>query len=129
ENGGVGEDDALDGGMRDVALVPEGYVFKCRLRVAAEDAREAADLLAGDGVLLVRHGRGALLLIAEVLLGLADLGALEVADFDGDLVEGAADDRERGDVGRVAVALDDLGGDGVGAQAEAGADAFFMLRL
>ena len=103
--------------------------FKRRLGVAAQHAREAADLLAGDGVLLVRHGRGALLLFAEVLLRLAHLGALQVADLDGDLVERAADNRQRGDVGGVAVALDDLRGDGRGLEAEPRADAFFVLGL
>src|SRR6185437_15394682 len=56
EDGGVGEDDPLGGRMRDVALVPEGHVFVSGLRVGADNAREAADLLAGDGIALVRHG-------------------------------------------------------------------------
>src|SRR5580704_12259336 len=103
--------------MRNVALVPEGDVFKRGLGVAAEDAGEAADLLGRDWVLLVRHGGGALLLFAEVLLRLADLGALQVADFYGDLVKRAAEDGERGDVGGVAIALDDLRGDGSGLEA------------
>ena len=45
ERGRVGEDDALGGGVRDVALVPEGDVFESGLGVAADDAGEAADLL------------------------------------------------------------------------------------
>ena len=111
EGGGVGEDDALGGGVGDVALVPEGYVFEGGLGVGADDAGEAGDLLGGDGVALVGHGGGALLLLGEELLGLADLGALEVADFGGDFVERGAEDGEGGDVGGVAVALHDLGGD------------------
>ena len=69
------------------------------------------------------------MLFAEELLGLADFGALEVADFGGDLVERGAEDGERGDVGGVAVALDDLGGDGDGLEAEFFADRFLVLGL
>ena len=99
------------------------------LGVGADDAGEAGDLLGGDGVALVRHGAGALLLFGEELFGLADLGALEVADFGGDLVERGAEDGEGGDVGGVAVALDYLRGDGYGLEAELGADGFFVFGL
>ena len=78
------------------------------LRVGADDAGQAADLLAGHGIALVRHGGGALLLFAEELFGFADFGALQVADFGGDLVERGGDDRERGEIVGVAVALDHL---------------------
>ena len=89
EDGGVGEDDALGGGVGDVALVPEGYVFEGGLGVGADDAGETGDLFAGDGVALVRHRAGAFLFFREELFGFADLGALEVADFGGDFVERA----------------------------------------
>jgi len=69
------------------------------------------------------------LLLTEELLGLADLGALEMTNLSGDLVERGAEDGERGDVGGVAVALDDLRGDGDGGEAERGADGGFVLRL
>ncbi len=115
--------------MGDVALVPEGDVLEGGLGVGADDACEAGDLLAGDGVALVRHGGGAFLLLTEELLGLADLGALEMTNLSGDLVERGAEDGERGDVGGVAVALDDLRGDGDGGEAERGADGGFVLRL
>ncbi len=36
EDGGVGEDDALGGGVGDVALVPEGDVFEGDLGVGAD---------------------------------------------------------------------------------------------
>jgi len=77
----------------------------------------------------VRHRGGALLLFGEELFGFADLGALELADFGGHLVERAAEDGEGGDVGGVAVALDYLGGDGYGFEVEGGTDGFFVLRL
>ena len=81
------------------------------------------------GLRLWGMARGALLLFGEELLGLADLGALEVADLGGDLVERGAEDGEGGDVGGVAVALDDLGGDGDGFETEFVADGFFVLGL
>ena len=129
EDGGVGEDDPLGGGVGDVALVPEGDVLEGGLGVGADDACEAGDLLAGDGVALVRHGGGAFLFFGEELLDLADLGALEMANLGGDLVERRAEDGERRDVGRVAVALNDLRGDGDGGEAEFFADGFLMLGL
>ena len=57
----VGQNDALDRRMRDVALVPERDVLERRLGVAAQQPREADDLLAADRVALVRHRRRALL--------------------------------------------------------------------
>ena len=98
---------------------------KAGLRVAADDAGEAADLLAGDGIALVRHGGRSLLLLAEELFGLADFGALQVADFGGDLVERRSDHGERGEIVRVAIALDHLRGDRRGFQSQARADLLF----
>ena len=46
---------------------------------------------ADDGVLLVGHGAGALLALAEALLHLVHVGALEVADLHGHLLEGGAE--------------------------------------
>ncbi len=41
EDGRVGEDDALGGGVRDVALVPESHILERGLGVRAHDAGEA----------------------------------------------------------------------------------------
>ena len=71
--------------MRYVALMPKGNILKRRLDVPADDSSQPADLLAGDGVALVRHGRAALLTAREIFFGLADFGALQVADFERDL--------------------------------------------
>ena len=79
----VGNDDALDRRVRDVALVPQRDVFERGLQVAAQHPGQAAHLLGLDRVALVRHRARALLLaLAESLLGLAHLGALEVTDLE-----------------------------------------------
>ncbi len=127
EDAGVGEDDALDGGVGDVALVPEGDVLEGGDGVAAEEAGEAADALALLGVALVGHGGGAGLALGERLLDLEDLGALEVADLGGELVEAGGDEGEGRDVEGVAVAVDDLRGDRLDEEAEAAADVVLDL--
>ena len=80
-------------------------------RVAAHQARQPADVLGEDRVALVRHRRRALLALAERLLRLAHLGALQVADLGRDALERPGQDGERREEHRVAVARDDLGGD------------------
>ncbi len=55
QDGGVGEHDALGGGVGDVALVPERDVLVGADHIAAEDSRAAAHILAADGVALVGH--------------------------------------------------------------------------
>ena len=92
----------------------------------ADHARQPADLLRGDGVPLVRHRRGPLLLLGEELLRLAHFGALQMADLDRNLIQGRSQHGQGGDVSGVAVALDHLGGDRIGAQSQPGADA--LLR-
>ena len=111
QNGGVGEHDALGGGVGDVALVPERDVLVGADHVAAEDSRAAAHVLAADGVALVRHCRGAFLTLAEGLLGLAEFRALPVAHFDGHLLHRGGDEGESAHVVGVAVALQHLRGD------------------
>ena len=88
------------------------------LGVAAQHAREAGDALGGDRVALVRHRARALLARAERLLDLAHLGALQVADLGREALEPGAGERDRLQQLGVAVARDDLGGDGLGAEAE-----------
>ena len=90
---------------------------------------KSADLLAGDRILLVRHGRGALLLLAEVLLCLANLRTLQVANLHGDLVERTADNGNRPNVRRMPIALDNLRGNGGRLQPESHANTLFVFRL
>ena len=89
------------------------------LRVAAQQAREPADPLAAHRVALVRHRRGALLALAERLLGLAHSRALQVPDLERDPLERAAPaSGEAAEQRRVAVALHHLGGHRLGAEPE-----------
>ncbi len=78
---------------------------------AAQHPRQAADPLADDRVLLVRHRRAALLPGRERLAGLAHLAALEVPDLGGEPVKCRAGARQAGEQCRVPVTGDDLGGD------------------
>ena len=125
----VGQDHALDRRVRDVALVPERDVLERRQRVAAEQPREADDLLAADRVALVRHRRRALLARRERLLDLADLGLLQPADLERELLERRGGDGERRQQLGVAVALDDLRRDRRGLEAEPRADRRFDRRV
>ena len=96
------------------------------LRVAAQHAGEAGDALGGDRVALVRHRARPLLARAERLLDLAHLRALQVADLGGEALEAGAGERDRLQQLGVAVARDDLGGDGL---ARAGRARSSTLRL
>ncbi len=96
---------------------------------AADHASQPADLLAGHWIALVRHRRRALLLLAEELLGLADLGALQVANLRCDLVERRRDHRQRGHIKRMPVALDYLRRHSRNIQSKSLADGFLVFRL
>ena len=105
----VGQDHALDRRMRDVALVPERDVLEARrLALARTQPRQADDLLAADRIALVRHRRRALLPLGERLLDLADLGLLQAADLERELLERRRRDRERRQQLGVTVALNHL---------------------
>ena len=54
-------DHALDGGVGDVAFVPERHILHGGEAVAAHHAGEPGDVLRAHGIALVRHGGGALL--------------------------------------------------------------------
>jgi hypothetical protein len=63
--------------------MPQSDVLESRLGVRAHDARQSANLFRGDRVALVRHRGRTLLTFGERFLGFANLGALEMADFEG----------------------------------------------
>src|SRR3989338_193322 len=101
----VGEYHALNGGMRDVALVPEGNVLERGHSVDAYDPRQPGDPLAGDRIFLVRHGGRALLALAERLFDLPDLCPLKIPDLGGELLKRSRHDGQRGEILGMAVPL------------------------
>src|SRR6185369_16039408 len=124
-----GADEPLDRGVRDIALVPEGYVLQRRGDRRADHAGEPGEVFGQDRVALVRHGRRALLARREVFLRFQHFGALEVADLDGEAFDRAGDDAERGEEHRVAIARDNLGADRLGAQPQLFGDIFLHRRI
>ena len=108
--------------------MPEGDVLQGGGRVAAEEAGQAGDALALLRVTFVGHGGGAGLPLSEGLFGLQNLGALEVADLGGELLQAGRDEGKRRHEVSVAVAVDDLGGDGLHQEAEAAADVGLHVR-
>lgn len=125
----IGLGDALGRGVRNVTLVPQGDVVEGNLRVGLHDARQAADLLHGDGVALVRHGGAALLTLAERLLGLEGIGLLQIANLGSDaLAGGRRGGKNTGEIG-VMVAANNLRGQRVVNQAQVLADILLDKRL
>ena len=86
-------------------------------------------LLAPDRVPLVRHCRRALLALPERFLDLADFGPLQPSNFEGELLERCAGDGERGQELAVAVALQDLRGNGRRPKLESRTDAGLDRRV
>src|SRR2546423_2248189 len=95
--------------MRDVAFVPQRYVLESRLRIRPHDSRQSANLFGSNRIALMRHGRATLLTFGKELLGLTYLGALQVPDFESNLLQTGHDQRQSGNVERVPVSLDHLG--------------------
>ena len=108
---GVGRDVALGRGVRDVALVPQRDIFQGRDDGAAYHAGEARQVLGQHRIALVRHGGAALLPLGEELLGFPHLGALQVADLGGEVLDGGGDDGQRREERGMAIARDHLRGD------------------
>jgi hypothetical protein len=83
-----GQDHALDRRVRDVALVPERDVLERGHRVGADHARQPTICSQPIGIALVRH-RDDPSARAERLLDFADLGLLQTADLERELLERA----------------------------------------
>ena len=114
----VGGDHPLDRGVRDVALVPQRHILERRHHGRADQPGEPGQILGEHRVALVRHRRGALLAGREIFLGLAQLGALQVADLGRQTLDRGADQRQGHEELRVTVARDHLGRDRLGLEAE-----------
>ena len=127
QDGGVGHDDALHGRMADVALVPQGLVLHGSHGIAADQAGKAGHVLGGDGVLLVRHGRGALLALGEAFFHFQHLGALQMAQLHAQAFDAAGQDGQGGEEMGIAVTLHDLGGVRVHGQAQTGQGLFLQF--
>src|SRR5438067_244138 len=110
------------------ALVPQRKVLHRGVRVAAQQPREADNLLAAKRVALVRHRRRAFLPLRERFLDLADLGLLQPANLERELLERSRRDRQRREQLGMPVALNHLRRHRRGLEAESPADIFFNLR-
>ena len=73
--------------MSDISFMPQCHVFHGGEGIAANYPGQSRHPFAGDRVAFVRHGRGAFLPGVKELFDFTDIGALEVADFGGKLVE------------------------------------------
>src|SRR5215510_7811099 len=109
--------------------MPQSHILECCLSICANYTGQPADLFAGDRVALVRHGRRALLLFAEVLLGFPNFCSLQVTDLSGDLIQRAGGDRQSGNIRSMAIALNHLRGNRRCFQPEACADLFLVLGI
>ena len=128
QNRRVGQNHALDGGVRDVSLMPQRNVLHRRLDIRADDPRQTAHLFAGHRIALMGHCGGALLTLAERLFGFPNFGALQVPNFESDLLERCGQDRQRRDPCGVTVTGNHLRCNGRGLQVQPGADSFFRFR-
>ena len=128
QRAGIGEDDALHRGVRNVAFVPEGNVLERRHGIAAQDAGEAGQTFPRDGIAFVRHGAGAFLPLRERFLGLEHFGALEMAEFHRPAFDARADQRQRGLEFGMNIPLHHLRGDGRGAEPKLLANIRFHAR-
>src|SRR5688572_33231092 len=88
--------------------MPERNVLERRMRVAAEQTRQAGNLLADDRVALVRHRRGAFLAFAERLLYFSNLRFLQTANLQRELFERRAGNGNCRQQLGVTIALNDL---------------------
>ena len=105
--------------MADVAFVPQRHVLQGRHGIAADHTGQTGEAFPGDRVPLVRHGAAALLATGEGFLGFQNLGALQVAELHGPVLEARGHESQPVHELGMDVALDDLRGDGRGLESEA----------
>ena len=95
----------------------------------AHHAGKTRQVLGQHRVLLVRHGRRALLPHRKELRPFQHFGALHVTDFDGDILDAASDHTQCRKERRVTIARDDLCADRFRHKAQLVADMFFDRRV
>ena len=104
--------------MRNISLVPECDILKSGHRVRPNEPGQTRNLLAPDGVPLVRHRRRPLLPSPERFLDFANLRLLESSNLKCELFERGRQNRERRQEIRVPIPLDDLRGHGCRGQSD-----------
>ena len=87
KNAAVRNDNSLNRRVRNVPLMPQCNILHCSKGVAAQHTCKAGDALTGNGVALVRHCRGTLLALGEILFRLKHFGLLQMANLRGELFE------------------------------------------
>ena len=105
--------------------MPEGDIFHRGDDRHAHQTGQTSEVFGQHGVALMRHCGGAFLTCREEFLGFQNLGALHMADLDGDILDAAGDHAERGKEHRVTVTRDHLGRDRLGLEAQFLADMLF----
>src|SRR5580658_9490188 len=108
--------------------MPQRDVLRGRHGIAANHARQAANLLAAHRISLVRHRRTAALLSAKWLFGFANFCALQVPDLRRNPLKRRREYRERSRIFGVAVSLDHLRRNWRDVEAEFAADFLFDFR-
>src|SRR5580765_7062075 len=98
--------------------MPDRDVLERRHHIAANEARQAGEILRQHWVALMWHRGGALLPFAKIFLGLEHLGPLQMPDLDRKPLDLACHYAEGRKIISVAVARDDLGGDRLWPQAQ-----------
>ena len=118
----VGQDHALDRRVRDVALVPERDVLERRLALPRSSRARPTICSQPIGLRLCGIADEPFWPLRERLLDLADLGLLQAADLERELLERRGGDGERRQQLGVAIALDHLRRDRRRLEAEPAAD-------
>ncbi len=108
--------------------MPQRDIFKGGTGIGTHHTRQPANLFARHWIAFVRHRRTAALFAAEWFFGLAYFGALQVANFQRNFFQRGRQNRQRGEIFRMPVALDHLRRDRRDVQTEPFANGGFHFR-
>ena len=118
-------DHTLHRGMRNIALVPERYIFHGGQGEGADHARQAGQVFRQHRIALVRHGRRAFLAGREEFFRFQHFGALQMPDLGRQAFDAGCDDTEGGEIDGMTIARDHLRGDRLGGKAQGFGDMLF----